>query len=90
MINTLAGPLRQLGCIDDSSWLGATRSYIQEVVNLLPREGRATNLFSDATKSLRLGARLSGTLIRVDTQPILFAETSLQTPVEGDNVRLMG
>ena len=60
------------------------------MASLLPRAGRATNLFPDSTKPLCLGARLSSTKIRYDAQPILFVEMPLQTLAEGDYVRLLG
>ena len=45
-----SAPLRNLGWIDDSSWISTSRQDIQQVAFRLPVAGNLTNLFSDTTK----------------------------------------
>ena len=60
LVATPGGHLRNLGCIDDSSWIGTSRYGIQHVASRLPLAGNLTNVFSEATKTVGLGTCMRG------------------------------
>ena len=84
------GPLRNLGWIDHSSWIGTSQSDIQHVASRLPIAGNPANLFSDATKTIGLGTALQGKRVTFGRQPIEFSGMPLRIPEEGEYIWLLG
>ena len=82
--------MRNLGWIDDSSWIGTSHSDIQLVASGLPMVGNLTNLFSDATKTIGFGTALRGKRVAFGCQPIHFSGMPLCIPEEGGYIRLLG
>ena len=60
LTDTPGGPLRNLGWIDDSLWIGTPHNGIQRVASRLPMAGNLTHLFLDATKTIGFGSALRG------------------------------
>ena len=90
LTDTPGGPLRNLGWIDDSSWIGTSHSGIQHVASRLPIAGNLTNLFSDATKPVGFGIALQGERVTFGREPIQFSGMPLRIPEEGEYIRLLG
>ena len=90
LADTPGGPLRNLGRIADSSLIGTSHSDIQRVASRLPIAGNLTNLFSDATKTMRFGTALQGKRVTFGRQPIHFSGMPLCIPEEGDYIWLLG
>ena len=90
LIATPGGPLRNLGWMDDSSWIGTSRHDIQQVASRLPLAGNLTSLFSNATKTIGFGTTMLGKHIVFDRQPIHFRGMPLRMPADGEYIRLLG
>ena len=90
LIATPGGHLRNLGWLDDSSWIGTLHNDIQRVASHLPGAGNLTNLFLDATKTVEFGTILRGKQVAFNRQPIQFSGMALRIPAEGEYVRLLG
>ena len=90
LTDTRGGPLRNLGWIDDSSWIGTSHADIQRVASRLPIAGTSTNLFSDATKTVGFGTTLQGKRVVFGRQPIQFSGMPLRIPEDMEYIRLLG
>ena len=89
-LTATGGPLRNLGWMDDSSWIGTSHSDIWQVASRLPMAGNLTNLFSDATKTIGFGTALRGKRVTFGRQSIHFSGMPLRIPEEGEYIRLLG
>ena len=90
LTDTPGVPLRNLGSIDDSSWIGTSHNDIQHVASCLPIAGNLTNLFSDATKTFGFGTTLQGKQVTFGRQPIQFFGMPLRIPEDEEYIRLLG
>ena len=90
LTDTPGGPLRNLGCIDDSSWIGTSHKDIQHVASRLHIAGNFTNLFSDATKTVGFSITLQGKRVVFGRQPIQFSSMPLRIPEDAEYIRLLG
>ena len=82
--------MRNLGWIDDSSWVGTSHNDIQHVASRLPIAGNLTNLFSDGTKTVVFGTTLQGKRVALGRQPIQFSGMPLRILEDGEYIRLLG
>ena len=88
--DTPGTPFRNLGWIDDSSWIGTSHNDIQHVVSRLPITSNLTNLFSVATKTVGFGTTLQGKRAAFGRQPIQFSGMPLRIPEDEEYIRLLG
>ena len=73
----LAGPLRRLGWVDDTSWLAASHSDAQRLVSKLPALEAATNLFSDNVKMVAIGTELRLGRLHILSEPLYLLGSPL-------------
>ena len=90
LLATPAGPLRRLGWVDDTSWLGASHADAQHVVSTLPASRAATNILSDNVKTIAIGIELRLGRLHILSEPLYLLGSPLQRPGQSDFIHLLG
>ena len=71
LITSPGAPFRNLGWVDDSSWIGTLCQDIQQVAFSLPLARDLPNLFSEATKTIGLGTSMRGIRVISTDNPFI-------------------
>ena len=86
----LAGQLRAVNWMDDSTWLALSSADCQKVLTHMEGPGQATNLHSDSGKLRAFRVNDNGGVGEFHSAPLCLYGAPIQTYKSGDYIRVLG